>query len=126
MKRISADDIFNLVTIGSVPVNNDPIGPVPEDTNKYQPGKYIACMYDSDWYIGNISERSEEQSDILVRFMKRSDLTLSWPPDTHRNQCWVLLQHVLCSVSVPELQGRGARHYKLSQVDYDNIQSRLI
>ena len=41
------------------------------NVNDYQPGKYIACMYDQDWYIGMIVDRSDENSDVLVKFMRR-------------------------------------------------------
>ena len=29
-------------------------------------------MYDAVWYVGNIVERSDENNDVLVNYMKQS------------------------------------------------------
>ena len=42
-----------------------------DSSEDYQPGKYVACMYDAEWYVGSIKDRSEEHSDVLVLFMKK-------------------------------------------------------
>ena len=49
--------------------------------SKYSPGKYVACKYDQDWYIGMITERSDRNNDVFVKFMKRAKVSnsLSWP-----------------------------------------------
>ena len=52
---------------------------IDQDLDKYQPGKYTACLYDNNWYVGNIVERNHEEQDILVNFMKRTGSSLSWP-----------------------------------------------
>lgn len=41
--------------------------------DQFQPGKYVACMYNGNWYVGNITDQSDEHCDILVLFMKRSE-----------------------------------------------------
>ncbi|KAJ8027064.1 hypothetical protein HOLleu_32098 [Holothuria leucospilota] len=65
-------------------------------SNQHQPGKYVACINDRDWYIGNIVERSEDNSDVYVKFMKRSQNNpLSWPQGL-QDECWVPFQDVLC------------------------------
>jgi len=82
-------------------------------------------MYDQEWFIGSIIERSEEHNDVYVKFMKQShNTTLSWPQD-RRNQCWVPFQDILCVISAPELQGHGGLQYKLSSTDYDGINALL-
>lgn len=40
--------------------------------NFYQLAMYIACIYDEDWFIGNIVECSTELNNVLVKFMKQS------------------------------------------------------
>ena len=35
----------------------------------YEPGKYVACLYDGNWWIGIIREKSEEHGDVLVSFL---------------------------------------------------------
>ena len=63
-------------------------------------------MYDQDWYIGMIVDRSDENSDVLVKFMRCKSLYLSWNQD-HGNQCWIPFQDILCTISVPEMQGQS-------------------
>ena len=83
MRRLSADEIHSSVSLGDYEqdsVSDTPSVPI---SYVYQPGKYIACMYDQQWYIGTIDERSDENNDVHVKFMTRSKRTgiLSWPPD---------------------------------------------
>ena len=56
------------------------------DYSTFQPGKYIACLYDGAWYVGYIRNRSEEHKDIEVEFMNRKGDAVSWPADT-RSMC---------------------------------------
>ena len=94
---------------------------VAEASDVFQPGHYIACTYDRDWYVGNIIEISEEHNDCLVDFMRRRNTTLSWPPATRRDKCWVPRQHIICAISAPKFQGRSSRNYTFSAEDYDRI-----
>lgn len=90
-----------------------------------QPGIYIACMYDDEWYVGIIVEQSEECRDVYVRFMRRfNEVMLLWPQD-RGNECWIPLQDILCTVGSPEPQGSRARQYKLKSTDYDLIVERV-
>ena len=33
------------------------------------PGSYVTCIYDSQWFIGNIVEVSDTNQDVYVEFM---------------------------------------------------------
>ena len=87
----------------------------------YQPGQYVTCIYDQDWYIGNVVEIAEEHDDVLVTFTTRRVSTLSWPPETRKDECWIPTQHNVLHVA-PERQGCGARSYTISAVDYGIVQ----
>ena len=90
----------------------------------YQPGRYIACTYDAQWYIGCIKDRSDEHGDILVSFMKRSaQNALSWP--RQKDECWVPFQHVICRVNAPDVQSSDSRQYFLNSSDLDKVLSLL-
>ena len=65
MCRISSDDSFTQMAV----VDIDAAAAVPIAT--YQPGQYVACIYDQDWYIGNVVEIAEEHDDVLVTLMTR-------------------------------------------------------
>ena len=69
------DDMYTIVTVGSDNESESEATAVQMesgDSEDYQPGKYVACMYDAEWYVGSIKDRSEEHSDVLVSFMKKS------------------------------------------------------
>ena len=72
IRRLSLDDMYTIVTVGS---DNESEATAVQmesgDSEDYQPGKYVACMYDAEWYVGSIKDRSEEHSDVLVSFMKK-------------------------------------------------------
>lgn len=119
MKRISQDAMFTEVSVHVGQPSTDSYHP--NDSTNFQPGKYIACIYDEDWFIGNIVERSEEHGDVYVKFMRRKNNILSWPSDREQIPCWVPFQHVVCCIDVPEIYGRSARQYKLAEKDYDKI-----
>ena len=83
-------------------------------------------MYDSDWFVGTVVERSDHNSDALVNFMKQSRSgVFSWPSVSKQDQCWVPFLHITCVINAPELKGRSARSYKISDEDTAKIQERL-
>ena len=66
MKRISVDDDSTIVMEGK----NDSI-----THEQLLPGKYIAYVYDKEWHSGCILQHSEENNDVQVFFMNRSEQT---------------------------------------------------
>ena len=122
MRRLSVDILSDNITIGNSKFKSGAIQNMPiKNTDEYHPGKYIASLYEYEWYIGIIIERSEEHSDVFVKFMKRSkDTILSWPQNM-QDQCWVPFQDIICTISSPVLEGRLGRQYKLSPSDFNNI-----
>ncbi len=38
-----------------------------------EPGKYVACVYNQEWFIGSI-KHSEEHNEVYVKFMKLSHI----------------------------------------------------
>ena len=42
-----------------------------KDVSEYNPGSYVACLYDCDWYVGNIIDISTEKQDIRVKFLQK-------------------------------------------------------
>ena len=89
----------------------------------FQPGKYVACLYNQQWHIGVIHERCEEENDVYVKFMKKSSgEVLSWPQNV-TDECWIPFQDILCIVEAPKPQGHSVRNYKLLSSDMDLIRS---
>ena len=89
----------------------------------FQPGKYVACLYNQQWHIGVIHERCEEENDVYVKFMKKSSgEVLSWPQNV-TDECWIPFQDILCIVEAPKPQGHSVQNYKLLSSDMDLIRS---
>ena len=80
MRRISEDLLFTLVNVRP----REEVSTLTHDYSTFQPGKYIACLYDGAWYVGYIRNRSEEHKDVEVEFMNRKGDAVSWPADTRR------------------------------------------
>ena len=74
------------------------------------PGKYAACLYPRVWYIGAVIERSDQNKDAYIKFMKRNHLVLIWPQDL-QNDCWVPFTDILTIIAPPQLQGHSGRNY---------------
>src|SRR5664279_4741808 len=72
MRRIFADTVHSVIHLHGAEVDALPSNIVRENEEAYQPGQYVACTYDNQWYIGNIVERSDINSDLLINFMQRS------------------------------------------------------
>ena len=58
MRRLSADDVCSTVLLGKNQESSIPNKSLP-DSDDFQPGKYNACMFDQEWYTGNVVECSE-------------------------------------------------------------------
>ena len=55
---------------------------------------YVACIYDDDWFVGNVMEMSEQYNEIHVKFMQKNEKCFWWP--TKNDQCNV---GFLCSTA---------------------------
>ena len=79
IRRVSSEDIFSVVQFKKIAEMSS--------NNQFTPGKYIACVYDDEWYIALIHEYSHENCDVRVQFMKTSGLFLYWFEEDSKNQC---------------------------------------
>ena len=87
-------------------------------------GDYVACRYDSDWYIGLVKEICDAEGDIQVRFMHpkgpgKPDNCFFWP--SAEDICFIPQHDILCSISAPIPSTKTARKYKVSLFDASQI-----
>ena len=106
--------MFNIQTVEKETSTEPENAVVAQSTmSTYQPGQYIAAVYDRDLYIGLITERSDDCEDVKVRFLNHSKcsgmLTLPRLDDVG----WIPFQYILCIIPAPEAYGRGTCMYKL-------------
>ena len=74
IKRISIDRCNDKHEIYSINLQHD--------CSQYnKPGKYVACFYDGDRYVG-IRECFNDNQDCNIKFIKRNNLNLRWIADT--------------------------------------------
>ena len=69
MKRLSLDDEGVLVKLYD-DTTKSVLPHLQLIENDLYPGKYVACIYDQDWFIGVITERSNKNKDVYIKFMK--------------------------------------------------------
>ena len=69
MKRLSLDDEGVLVKLYDNTTKSD-LPHLQLIENDLYPGKYVACIYDQDWYIGVITKHSNENKDVYIKSMK--------------------------------------------------------
>ena len=80
MKRLSLDEEGVKVKL----YNDDNVTSIPSREQLHQnlqPGKYVACLYHSVWYIGAVIERLDQNKVAYVKFMKQNHLVSTWPQD---------------------------------------------
>ena len=88
-------------------------------------GQYVAAIYDNEWYIGIVKERSDEHGDVTINFMSRNVNTniVAWP--SRKDECTVPLQNVLCMISAPVVCGSTGRQYKRSEDSLSHVMHRF-
>ena len=104
MKRISIDMCYEKHEFHNINLQHD--------YSQYKPGKYVACFYDGDWYVGIILECSDENQDCNIKFMKKNNLNLHWISDTCASFCQVRFKNLICSIDPPKAVGSTGRQYK--------------
>ncbi len=120
--RLSCDDKGTVVHVSPVAAQHEvkTISSIPD----LHLGQYVAVVYDSDWFIGCITERSDEHQDILVKFMSRSHTNkLTWP--RRDDICWVPFVNVLCCLPPPRLCGSSARQYCYDDAQFANCKKQF-
>jgi hypothetical protein len=80
---------------------------------------YVACMYDSFWWIGIINKKDEGEGDYKIQFMHPHgpSPSFSWP--AREDMCWVPSNHILCTIDPPSTT--NGRVYKISEIELAKI-----
>ena len=121
MRRVSTDNIFTTVITGPITEEDNEDADL-QNIEKFQPGGYVACIYDNQWYIGHIIEKNIVENDVFVNFMQQGrGNTFVWPPENRVDKCWVPAQHILCSIEAPSMKHHGGRQYKISEHNFKQI-----
>ncbi|KAM4046376.1 LOW QUALITY PROTEIN: uncharacterized protein ACNLHF_009977 [Anomaloglossus baeobatrachus] len=89
-----------------------------------QPGQYIACIYDRNWGIGNISEISVDDHDALIHFMHPHGPAsfFHWP--VRNDTCWIPEQSIIAIIPASGATTMG-RQYSFSEPIMLQIQQQF-
>ena len=82
-------------------------------------GKFVACVYCNDWYVGQIEDSDEGEREIQVNFMERTKTLYRWP--SRRDMIWVLYKDVLCEISEPQPTAKSKRNFSVKENDVQLI-----
>ena len=109
MKRLSSDEERAKVKL----YNDDKVTSIwshEQLDQNLQPGNYVACLYHRVWYIGAVIERSDQNKDAYINFMKQNHLVSTWPQEL-QNECWIPFTIILTIIAPPQLQEHSGRNY---------------
>ena len=85
---------------------------------------YVACVYESKWWVGLVIEVDRENQDVLTKFMEPHGPSRSFHWPEHRDDiCWVPMAHVLAKVEVPTTA--SGRQYHLSSKDHMIVERKF-
>ncbi|XP_063243365.1 uncharacterized protein LOC134542780 [Bacillus rossius redtenbacheri] len=94
--------------------------------NDFQVGQFVACVYDQNWWMGQITGISKELNDMTVSFMHPHGPAkgFQWPQESgkKKDECPVPLQNVLLAVSNPTPLGQSARLHTFDKAELMKIQ----
>ena len=81
---------------------------------------YVACIHDDSWFIGNMTEVSDQHQDLQVKFMaKPLNNNFNWPLGD--DIWWVPVSHVLSTVILLSVQLEGTNGYCLSNCEFNKV-----
>ena len=80
---------------------------------------FVACRYDSFWWIGVINKIDKEQNDVKIQFMHPHGPSkrFTWPSSD--DVCWIPTANILTQINVPTT--RTGRIYDINLADYNKI-----
>ena len=87
--------------------------------NLLNPGQYIACVYDGNWWLGLVLEYSEENQDYHIKFMtpKGPSRYFKWP--IRDDILWVPQGDILCIIE--PLATKTGKSYKILPAELQKI-----
>jgi len=82
-------------------------------------GDYVAAIYSSAWYIGQVLQMDKDDQEVEIKFMEKMKNLYRWPdPDDIIR----IPQHdIICKVAEPVPTGKSQRMLKLDAGEVEKI-----
>ncbi|ESO09924.1 hypothetical protein HELRODRAFT_167749 [Helobdella robusta] len=92
-----------------------------EDNNDdYEPGRFVALVYDKKWYLGNIIERDDKNDDLKVNCLKKfKENIFYWPKNV--DICYVPFKHILILIPDDNISYVGKIYITLPETVFEHI-----
>ena len=84
---------------------------------------FVACKYDSFWWVGMVTEIDIKTNDIQMKFMHPHEPSQSFIWPQRDDICWVPLSSLIVVINVPTT--RSGRTYNIDVIDYNTITNKF-
>ena len=94
-----------------------------EEPIKLDVGEYCAALFESEWYIGVVTETNDTQGKTKINFMEevgKKEVSFRWP--NKRDETWILNPDILTKIPEPYPSGSRKRLFKLGKEILDLIE----
>lgn len=119
-KRTSEDTEFQIINIASgvIETTHNQV-----TTSDLQLQSFVACKYDSFWWIGVVEDIDNDHNDAKIRFMHPHgpSMRFTWPSTA--DICWIPVANVIITITAPTT--RSGRIYDVELSDYNKILSMI-
>ena len=90
---------------------------IPSSNINFKLYDYVACEYDSFWWIGMIEGISDSNVEVKVKFMLPHGLSpsFSWP--SRDDICWVPSEKIICVLTPTTAATASGRKYSIAEKD---------
>ena len=88
-------------------------------------GNYVACMYDTTWWIGVILNVFEEEGDVKIQLMHFNDKTRTFKWPVREDKCLFPLTKILCKICAPSATTSYRRQYRLPAEELNMVEQRF-
>ena len=90
----------------------------------YQVGKYVAVVYDQDWYVGLVEGKKADEYTINYMHPKNPRGSVHWP--ARKDSCLTPIKNILCEIEVPAYSTSTARGFALQENECAEIEKLFI
>lgn len=78
---------------------------------------FLACVYESKWWIGIVKQKSDEFDDYFISFMSPSGRAQKYIWPEKEDTCWIDKTNIICSISSPAATSSSTRGYSFTNED---------
>lgn len=104
-------------------VTDDPFSD--EHVNAINMGNYVACCYEKNFWVGMITEHSEEYKDYKVSFLMQSKSLHNFIFPKNEDTCWIKQENILATLSSPNIVPGVKIVYSFSKQEISAARKKL-